>query len=158
MWLSTILSGFSMLLSLCCFVCVCVCEEDCHWANMCANLPLFYVGCHHSVAWWTVLGLCPGSELTLNLTGHWSGAQELNYYTTGLAPSLLFSIRQKFSSCGAIFLLISFLCSSRLLFTYSLSSPTFDLLSHKVQVLFNFLECAKQLQNFYTIFEVHFLP
>ena len=27
-----------------------------------ANLSLFYVGCCHSMAWWAVLGLCPGSE------------------------------------------------------------------------------------------------
>ena len=27
-------------------------EKDCLWANICANLPLFfYVGCHHSMAW-----------------------------------------------------------------------------------------------------------
>ena len=38
------------------------CKEDCHWANVCANLPLFYVGCHHSMAWWVVLGPCLGSE------------------------------------------------------------------------------------------------
>ena len=39
-----------------------VCEEDCPWGNICANLPLFYVGCHHSVAWWAVLGPCLGPE------------------------------------------------------------------------------------------------
>ena len=56
------------------------CEEDWPWANIqcqsssfclrkivaeltsCANLPLFYVGCHHSMAWWEVLGLHPESE------------------------------------------------------------------------------------------------
>ena len=40
----------------------CVCEEDWHWANICANLPLFYVGCCQSVAWQAMLGLCLGSE------------------------------------------------------------------------------------------------
>ena len=38
-------------------------EEDCWWTNICANRPLFYVGCHHSVAWWVVLGPRPGSNL-----------------------------------------------------------------------------------------------
>ena len=33
-----------------------------HWANICASLPLFYMGCHHSMAWWAVLGLCPRSK------------------------------------------------------------------------------------------------
>ena len=27
-----------------------------------AHLPLFYVGRHHSMAWWAVPGLCPGSK------------------------------------------------------------------------------------------------
>ena len=40
-------------------VCVCVCEEDWPWANIYDNLPPFYVGCCHSVAWWAVLGPCP---------------------------------------------------------------------------------------------------
>ena len=33
-------------------------EEDCCWANIYANHPLFYVGCCHSMAWWVVLGPC----------------------------------------------------------------------------------------------------
>ena len=37
-------------------------EDDCHWANICANLPLLYVGRRHSVAWWVALGPRPGSE------------------------------------------------------------------------------------------------
>ena len=37
------------------------------WANISANLPLFYVGWCHSVAWSVVLCPRPGSEL-------WSGA------------------------------------------------------------------------------------
>ena len=36
--------------------------KDCPWANICANLPLLDVGCCHSMAWWMVLGLRPGSE------------------------------------------------------------------------------------------------
>ena len=38
------------------------CEEDCHQANICANLPLLYVGLCHSVVLWVVPGLCLGSE------------------------------------------------------------------------------------------------
>ena len=40
------------------------CEEDCCWANICANLPVFNVGCRHSMAWWTVLRQSLGSEPT----------------------------------------------------------------------------------------------
>ena len=36
--------------------------KDYCWANICANLPPFYLGCHHSVARWAVLGLCLGSK------------------------------------------------------------------------------------------------
>lgn len=54
-------------------------------------------------------------------------------------------------SCDVSFLLISFFCSTSFYFS---SYPIFELLFHKVQILFNFLECAKQLQTFYTIFEV----
>ena len=43
------------------------------------------------------------------------------------------------------------------LLPYSLSYLIFDLLLCKVQVL-NFLECAKHLQDFCTIFALHFLP
>ena len=39
-------------------VCVCVYEEDWSWANICASLPLLYVGCCHSMAWQVVLGPC----------------------------------------------------------------------------------------------------
>ena len=37
-------------------------EEDWPWANICANLLPFDVGCCHSVAWWAALGLWPGSK------------------------------------------------------------------------------------------------
>ena len=47
---------------LCPFRIFCVCVWDWPWANICANLPLFYVGCHHSMAWPVVLGPCLGSE------------------------------------------------------------------------------------------------
>ena len=61
------------------------CEEDWPWATIYANLPLFYVGCHHSMAWWAVLGLHPGSEpvnsaqpkqsLRIYWLHHWAGPQ-----------------------------------------------------------------------------------
>ena len=64
------------------------CEEDWPWANTCAHLPLFYVGRHHSMVWWEVLGPHLGSEpWTL---GHQSRAPELNHYATRLASRFLF--------------------------------------------------------------------
>ena len=41
------------------FFCVCVYEEDWLWANICASLPLFYVGCCHSMAWRAVCRSVP---------------------------------------------------------------------------------------------------
>ena len=41
---------------------LCVCEEDWPSANICANLPLFYVGRCHSVAWQVLLRPRPESE------------------------------------------------------------------------------------------------
>ena len=38
------------------------CEEDRPWANICDNLPLFYVGCCHSVVWWALLSPRQESE------------------------------------------------------------------------------------------------
>lgn len=67
--------------------------------------------------------------------------------------SLLFLIHS-FFSCDVTFLLISFFCSTSFYFS---SCPIFELSFQKVQILFNFLECAKQLQTFYTIFKVHFV-
>ena len=61
--------------------------EDCRWANICANLPLFYMGCHHSVAWLAVLGPRPRSEPAN--PGRWSGVHKLNHYATSQPlPSL----------------------------------------------------------------------
>ena len=86
-----------------CFLCF-FCEEDCPWANIYVNLALFYVGCHHSMAWWAVLG--PGQGLNLWMLGCWSGAHELNHYTTGpacLSLSLFSSYRalEKISVCAS---------------------------------------------------------
>ena len=60
-------------------------EEDCCWANICANLPLFCVGCQHSLTWWVVLSPRTGSELVN--PGLPSGLHELNHYAT--RPALL---------------------------------------------------------------------
>ena len=65
-------------------VCVCVCEEDWPWANICANLPLFYLGCCCSVAWWVLLGPCPGSrEPQAAEVEH---VNLIKHYATGPAP------------------------------------------------------------------------
>lgn len=45
----------------------------------------------------------------------------------------------------------------QLSFHLFISYLIFRLLFHKVKVIFNFLECTKQLQNFYTIFLNSFL-
>ena len=44
------------------FFLFCVSVEDCPLANICANLPLFHVEWHHSMAWQAVLHPCLGSE------------------------------------------------------------------------------------------------
>ena len=60
--------------------------EDCPWADICVNLPLFCVwecvGCCHSMAWQAVCAPDPNVQTP----GCWSGAWELNHYATGLAP------------------------------------------------------------------------
>ena len=65
---------------------LCVCEEDCSWANICANLPLFSVGCRHCMAWWTVCRSLPGIR-THELWVSQNGAHELNHYASRVAPS-----------------------------------------------------------------------
>ena len=63
-----------------------LCEENWPWVNICANLSLFYVGCHHSTAWRVMLGLHLGSELWI--PGCQSGVSELNHRAIGLAPKI----------------------------------------------------------------------
>ena len=42
---------------------LCMCEEDCPWANVCANCPLLlYVECHHSMAWQAVCRSVPSIQ------------------------------------------------------------------------------------------------
>ena len=42
-----------------------LCDEDWPWANICCqSSSIFYVGCHHSAAWWAVTGPRAGSEPT----------------------------------------------------------------------------------------------
>ena len=70
---------------------VCVCEEDCCWANICANFPLFYVGCYHGMVCLDKWCWVHAQDPSLWTLGHWSGERELNHYTTGpISPSYPF--------------------------------------------------------------------
>ena len=74
-------------------------EEDCCWANLCANLPLFFIcgtlpqhGLISSVevhAW----------DLNRQTPGHWRGTHELNSYTTRPAPRQDFFWYKNLCSC-----------------------------------------------------------
>ena len=57
-----------------------------------ADLPPFYVGCHHSVAWWPVCRSTP-QDLNLGIPGHQSSMSELNHYAMGPAPQGTFIIQ-----------------------------------------------------------------
>ena len=54
-------------------------EEDCPWANICANIPLFCMW-----AWWVMCRSVP--RIWTYEPWCQSGARELNYYTTRPAP------------------------------------------------------------------------
>ena len=60
-------------------------EEDCPWANICANLPLFCMW--HAVTAW-LEEQCEAHTQDLNewTPCNWRGRLELNRYTTGPAP------------------------------------------------------------------------
>ena len=59
-------------------------EEDWPWANICANLPLFYTWDPATVWLDEYVGLHP--NLNLQTPGCQCGANELNHYATGPVP------------------------------------------------------------------------
>ena len=62
-------------------------EEDCPWANISANLPLFCMW-DAATAWLDEWCVGPCWDPNPQTLGHQSGAHELNHYTTGPAPSI----------------------------------------------------------------------
>ena len=86
-------------------------EEDCRWGKLCANLPLFYVGRHHSVAWRAVLGLHLGSKTVnpkLLKLGGWT--QPL-HYQAGPKKFLIVVATENRMRWGNLFFFPSFYCN-----------------------------------------------
>ena len=68
-------------------------KEGCHWANICAHLPLFYMWdpCH-SMAWWAVCWSMP----RIRTCKPWAAkAEHTNLITTPTGLALLFFLKNK---------------------------------------------------------------
>ena len=83
-------------------------EEDCPWANICANLPLLYMW-DTATAWFDEQCMGPCQDLNPRTSGIWSGAWELNHYNTGLALMFFWGIKSWLKNLKGSKLLTEFL-------------------------------------------------